>query len=130
MAALHARGDLQVGEAMTHASVPAAYAIAKVTNACVMSLAAIPTYFLARRLLSPSSRAFEIAIAACAAYSRNIRWVSFPQCRGRPEYSVIVPTSSPCAMSGRAMAEATMPWSRGFDAGTKPTNDETYLDVE
>ena len=32
---------------------PSAYAAAKVINACVMSLAAIPTYFLARRLLTP-----------------------------------------------------------------------------
>ena len=36
-----------------YASVPSAYAVAKVINACVMSLAAVPTYFLARRLLAP-----------------------------------------------------------------------------
>jgi hypothetical protein len=36
-----------------YASVPQAYAAAKVINAVVMSTTAIPVYFLARRLLSP-----------------------------------------------------------------------------
>jgi hypothetical protein len=46
-----------------HASVPSAYAAAKVINAGVMSLAAVPTYFLARRLLSP---ALSLGAAALA----------------------------------------------------------------
>ena len=46
-----------------HTSVPAAYAAAKVINAWMMSLAAIPTYFLARRLLAP---ALSLAAAALA----------------------------------------------------------------
>jgi dolichyl-phosphate-mannose-protein mannosyltransferase len=46
-----------------HASVPAAYATAKEINACVMSLAAIPTYFLARRLLAPGLSLGAAALA-------------------------------------------------------------------
>jgi hypothetical protein len=46
-----------------YASVPSAYAVAKVINACVMSLAAVPTYFLARRLLAPG---LSLAAAALA----------------------------------------------------------------
>ena len=37
-----------------YGSVPPAYAGAKAINACLMSLAAVPTYFLARRLLIPA----------------------------------------------------------------------------
>jgi hypothetical protein len=46
-----------------YGSVPQAYAAAKAINAVVMSLAAVPTYFLARRLLSP---ALSLAAAALA----------------------------------------------------------------
>ena len=42
-------------------SIPDAYAAAKTINAVVMSLAAVPAYFLARRLLRPS---FALAVAA------------------------------------------------------------------
>ena len=38
-------------------AVPDAYAAAKAINAVVMSLAAIPAYFLARRVLAPAARA-------------------------------------------------------------------------
>ena len=44
-----------------YSSIPDAYAAAKVINAVVMSLAAVPAYFLARRLLRPS---FALAVAA------------------------------------------------------------------
>ncbi|MCW2963350.1 MAG: hypothetical protein JWO17_602 [Actinomycetia bacterium] len=45
------------------ANVPTAYAVAKGINAVVMSLAAVPTYFLARRLLP---RASSLGVAALA----------------------------------------------------------------
>jgi hypothetical protein len=43
-----------------HDSAPDAYALAKAINAVVMSLAAVPAYFLARRLLAP---ALSLAVA-------------------------------------------------------------------
>ena len=43
------------------ASVPSAYHAAKLINAAVMSLTAVPVYFLARRLLTPG-----LALAAAA----------------------------------------------------------------
>lgn len=46
-----------------YGSVPQAYAAAKVINAVVMSLVAVPTYFLARRLLLPG---LSLAAAALA----------------------------------------------------------------
>ena len=42
-------------------SVPDAYAAAKIVNSIVMSLAAVPSYFLSRRLLSPR---LSLAVAA------------------------------------------------------------------
>jgi hypothetical protein len=43
--------------------VPTAYAAAKITNAVVMSLAAVPTYYLARRLLTPGLSLLAAALA-------------------------------------------------------------------
>jgi hypothetical protein len=43
--------------------VPRAYAVAKAINAVIMSLAAVPTYFLARRLLT---RGLSLGVAALA----------------------------------------------------------------
>ncbi len=49
-----------------YASIPDAYAAAKAINACVMSLAAVPAYLLARRLLTPwlsvAAAALSVAI--------------------------------------------------------------------
>src|SRR5476649_2576586 len=44
-------------------SVPRAYAVAKDINAVVMSLAAVPTYFLARRLMAPRLALVAAALA-------------------------------------------------------------------
>ena len=43
-------------------SIPDAYAAAKAINSVLMSLAAIPAYFLARRLLPPRSRSLAAAL--------------------------------------------------------------------
>src|SRR5262245_33295945 len=45
------------------ASVPHAYAVAKGINAVVMSLAAVPTYFLARRLVAPAPALVAAALS-------------------------------------------------------------------
>jgi hypothetical protein len=44
-------------------SVPHAYAVAKGINAVVMSLAAVPTYFLARRLVAPAPALVAAALS-------------------------------------------------------------------
>jgi hypothetical protein len=46
-----------------HAAIPDAYAVAKAINGVVMSLAAVPAYFLARRLLQPG---LALVVAALA----------------------------------------------------------------
>jgi hypothetical protein len=43
--------------------VPTAYAAAKITNAVVMSLAAVPTYYLARRLIAPGLSLLAAALS-------------------------------------------------------------------